>query len=155
MNNTEKAEGIALKLLKRRYSRKKLCQKLREKGFSWEVVQETANKMEKLGYINDADYARAYVHDCIFLNKYGPRKIKQSLFGRGISGNITDEALAEYDEEVHIENIKALLSRFSGGEKISPEDAAKFFRRMETRGFLRRHIEEVLSAEVIDDYSEV
>ncbi len=155
MNNTEKAENVALKLLRRRYSKRKLCQKLREKGFSVDVVQETADKMEKLGYINDSDYARAFVHDSIMLNKYGPRKIKQALFNRGIPGTLTDEALSEYDDEVHIENIKTLLLRFFGGEKLSSEDAAKFYRRMESRGFLRRHIEEVLEDQVSDDYSEV
>lgn len=155
MNNTEKAESVALKLLRRRYSKRKLCQKLREKGFSLEVVQEVADKMENLGYINDRDYAHAFVHDCILLNKYGPRKIKQALFNRGIPGTLTDEALSEYDDEVHIENIKTLLLRFSGDEKLSSEDAAKFYRRMETRGFLRRHIEEVLRGHISDDYSEV
>lgn len=155
MNNTEKAENVALKLLRRRYSRRKFCQKLREKGFSAETIQETADKMEKLGYINDRDYAHAFVHDCIFLKKYGPRKIKQGLFERGINKNLTDEALSEYDDEVHIENINTLLLRFSGGEKMSTEDAAKFYRRMESRGFLRRHIEEVLSTHISDDYSEV
>ena len=155
MNNTEKAENVALKLLRRRYSKRKLCQKLREKGFSAEIIQETADKMENLGYINDSDYARAFVHDCILLNKYGPRKIKQALFNRGIPGTLTDEALSEYDDEVHIENIKTLLLRFSGGEKLSPEDAAKFYRRMESRGFLRHHIEEVLSTQIEDNYLEV
>ncbi len=153
--NSEKATEIALKLLHRRYSRRKLYLKLREKGFSAEICEETVSKMEKLGYIDDKDYAEAFVHDCIFLQKYGPRKIKDGLFRRGISSQHCGEALSRYDDEIHLENIRTFLLKFTDDDTLSPYDAAKFFRRMESRGFYRKQIEEVLSEITIIDESEV
>lgn len=153
MNSLQKAEETALKLLRVRHSRRKLAEKLMRKGFPRDIVTGVCDKMEGLGYINDADYAEAFVHDCVMLHRYGPRKIRQALYQRGISGEHFSRAMDEVDEEIHLENLRFLLVKFIGGEEIITScDAGRFYRKMENRGFLRSQIEAVLSEiEIIED----
>lgn len=156
MNNLQKAEETALKLLRIRHSRRKLAEKLMRKGFPRDIVTEVCDKMESLGYINDSDYAEAFVHDCIMLHRYGPRKIRQSLYQRGISVEHFSHAMESVDGEIHLENLRFLLTKFTGGEEtLSRCDAGRFYRKMEARGFLRSQIETVLSEiEIVEEYSE-
>ncbi len=156
MNNLQKAEEIALKLLKVRHSRRKLAEKLMYKGFSRDIITEVCDKMEQLGYINDRDYAEAFVHDCVMLRRYGPRKIRQALYQRGISGEHYSRSMENVDEEIHLENLRFLLTKFSSGmEALSSYDAGRFYRKMEARGFFRNQIESVLSEiEILEEYSE-
>jgi len=157
MNNSDlqKAEEVALKLLKLRHSRRKLAEKLIRKGFPRDIVNRVCDKMEELGYINDSDYARAFVHDCVMLHRYGPRKIRQALYQRGIGSEHFSHAIEEVDEEIHLENLRFLLARFTNiEESLTPYDAGRFYRKMEARGFLRSQIETVLSEiEILEEDS--
>lgn len=145
-NDFEKAEEIALKLLKTRHTKRRLAEKLMRRDFSRETIAEVCEKMERLGYINDSDYAEAFVHDCVMLHRYGPRKIRQALFTRGINGELSSRALQGIDEEMHLENLRFLLAKATLGEDfLSEYEAGRFYRKMESRGFLRSQIETVLS----------
>ena len=154
MNNLQKAEETALKLLKVRHSKRKLAEKLFRKGFPRDIVTEVCDKMESLGYINDGDYAEAFVHDCVMLHRYGPRKIRQALFSRGIGTEHFSIAMESVDEGIHLENLRFLLVKFTGGDdSLTPYDAGRFYRKMEARGFLRSQIEAVLSEiEITEPY---
>ena len=155
MNNLQNAEETALKLLKVRHSKRKLAEKLMRKGFPRDITTEVCEKMERLGYINDSDYAEAFVHDCVMLHRYGPLKIRRALYQRGISGEFFSRAMESVDEEIHLENLRFLLTKFMGDEKcLTSYDAGRFYRKTEARGFLRSQIETVLSEiEILEDDS--
>ena len=71
--------------------------KLKENGFAEDVIDEVLDILEKEEYLND----KVYCEDKKKLNGYGKNKIKSLLIQKGISKNIFEDFLNEfeYDEE--------------------------------------------------------
>lgn len=139
----------ALSLLARKpQSRKELEHKLRE----WEASeQETAvicDRLEELGYLNDAAYA-AQIARHYSAKGYGERKLRDELYRRGISRELWEEALTEAQDPSRA--IDAFLAkRFSGHtpdrqelKKASDALARRGYRWSEITEGLRRYGAEV------------
>ncbi|WP_313960986.1 regulatory protein RecX [uncultured Parvimonas sp.] len=75
--------------------------KLKENGFAEEIIDEVLNILEKEEYLNDKIYCEIFIEDKRKLNGYGKNKIKSLLIQKGISKNIFEDFLDEfeYDEE--------------------------------------------------------
>lgn len=72
------------------------CPRDREKPPLADEVQaaETADWMERLGLLNDAEYARTVVRH-YSAKGYGPYKIRDELYRRGVARELWEDALAE------------------------------------------------------------
>ncbi len=96
-----RAESKAVFLLaKRDFSRRELEQKLcREKGRyqaeNREAAQAAAQRMEQLGYINDAAYARRLAEQFVRVKLYPVRRVADELVRRGIDRETAREAASE------------------------------------------------------------
>lgn len=77
-------------------SRKELVKKLTEKGEEPENAQEAADYAERLGFLNDEEYAHQVVRHYT-AKSYGPRKIQDELYRRGVPREFWEEAMAEAD----------------------------------------------------------
>lgn len=75
--------------------------KLKENGFAEDVIDEVFDILEKEEYLNDKVYCEIFIEDKKKLNGYGKNKIKSLLIQKGISKNIFEDFLNEfeYDEE--------------------------------------------------------
>ncbi|WBB34255.1 recombination regulator RecX [Parvimonas micra] len=75
--------------------------KLKENGFAEDVIDEVLDILEKEEYLNDKVYCEIFIEDKKKLNGYGKNKIKSLLIQKGISKNIFEDFLNEfeYDEE--------------------------------------------------------
>ena len=75
--------------------------KLKENGFAEDVIDEVLDILEKDEYLNDKVYCEIFIEDKKKLNGYGKNKIKSLLIQKGISKNIFEDFLNEfeYDEE--------------------------------------------------------
>ena len=75
--------------------------KLKENGFAEDVIDEVLDILEKEEYLNDKVYCEIFIEDKKKLNRYGKNKIKSLLIQKGISKNIFEGFLNEfeYDEE--------------------------------------------------------
>lgn len=75
--------------------------KLKENGFAEDVIDEVLDILEKEEYLNDKVYCEIFIEDKKKLNGYGKNKIKSLLIQKGISKNIFEGFLNEfeYDEE--------------------------------------------------------
>lgn len=75
--------------------------KLKENGFAEDVIDEVLDILEKEEYLNDKVYCEIFIEDKKKLNVYGKNKIKSLLIQKGISKNIFEDFLNEfeYDEE--------------------------------------------------------
>ena len=94
-----KANDQALRFLTyRQRSKKEIINKLKEKGFSENIIENTLAYLKEYNLIDDLEFARSFVNDKINLNKFGPERIKYELYRKGISPEIIEEVLAE-DEE--------------------------------------------------------
>jgi len=104
----------------RDHSRRELFDKLK-KDYSEDVAEAAVSRMEELGLINDASYARRYTADLINLKHLSERGVRQKLYEKGIDRDLIDAILeeAEVDEE---EQIRAVIekkyARNLGDEKI-------------------------------------
>ena len=84
--------------------------KLIQKGFEKKAVKKAADFFEEKGFLNDAAYARSYVADAISIKKQGAAKIRMMLKSKGISADIIDALLTDFDESEE-ENLKALVKK--------------------------------------------
>ena len=75
--------------------------KLKENGFAEDVIDEVLDILEKEEYLNDKVYCEIFIEDKKKLNGYGKNKIKSLLIQKGISKNIFEGFVNEfeYDEE--------------------------------------------------------
>ena len=75
--------------------------KLKENGFAEDVIDKVLDILEKEEYLNDKVYCEIFIEDKKKLNGYGKNKIKSLLIQKGISKNIFEDFLNEfeYDEE--------------------------------------------------------
>lgn len=112
VSDHRRAQSRAVYLLsKRDFSRRELEQKLcREKGRyvpeNKELAQQTAARMEKLGYVNDAAYAERLAVRYSTERLYPRRRIVQKLVEKGITRAMAEEAvetLETADEDLGLE----------------------------------------------------
>lgn len=77
---------------RRAMSRATLEKKLREKGASEAETRYAAEWLEAIGAINDAEYAALLVRHCAGRG-YGPARVREKLYEKGIPRELWDEAL--------------------------------------------------------------
>ena len=78
---------------RRAMSRANLEQKLQENGASEAEARYAAEWLEAIGAIDDADYAALLANHCA-RQGYGPQRVKQKLFEKGVPRDLWDDALA-------------------------------------------------------------
>lgn len=120
-SEAHRASEKALYLLEyRARSKKELIDKVSEVA-SKETAEQTADRMEELGLIDDREFARVFVRQLFSVKKFGRRRVVQELRIKGISPEIIDDVIEEYEDEP-IEKIKMLLEKkyrgFADDEKI-------------------------------------
>ena len=146
--NGLKAKAIEL-LMRKPQSRKELGRKLAEWEASHEEAEAVCDRMEELGYLNEAEYAGRIVRH--FAAKgFGERKLRDELYRRGVPRELWDEALEQIGEEDNACAIDAFLEKKLKGshdpkdvKRASDALARRGFRWPEIRDALRRYGMEV------------
>lgn len=101
-SNIERAKSRAINYISGKLKTKyEVRLKLKENGFAEDVIDEVLDILEKEEYLNDKVYCEIFIEDKKKLNGYGKNKIKSLLIQKGISKNIFEDFLNEfeYDEE--------------------------------------------------------
>ncbi len=143
--------GKALDLLTARpMSRRELVRKLtrrprgREKSPPATEAQanETADWLEELGYLNDAEYAKTVARH-YGAKGYGEHKLRDELFRRGVPQELWEAALAEAEDPA--EGIDAFLRRRFRGEAPGPKELKRAADALARRGYRWEDIREGLN----------
>ena len=128
-------------LARKPMSRRETEQKLR----SWEAgEEETAaicDRMEELGFLNDAEYAGRLVRH-YSAKGYGERKLKDELYRRGISREHWAEALSQAGDNGAA--IDAFLEKKLAGREVDRKELKKVTDALARRGFSWSEIDEVV-----------
>ena len=140
----------ALRLLAGRpMSRKELVDKLtarprdREKEpIPTELAEEAAGRLEELGYLNDAEYARTVVRHYA-AKGYGERKLRDELWKRGVPRELWDQALEEVQDPA--EGMDAFIRRKLMGRTPDRETLGKLSAALARRGYRWEDIRAALS----------
>ena len=93
----------------RDHSRRELFDKLK-KDYPEDVAEAAVTRMEELGLINDASYARRYTADLINVKHLSERGIRQKLYEKGIDRDLIDEILNETELD-EAQQIRAVIEK--------------------------------------------
>ncbi len=113
-----------------RHTKKTLRDKLYAKKFPSSEIEAAVIAMEEIGYIDESEYARAYVSDSYRIKKHGKVRILSELKMRGISEEMADKAVSSFDADECAIIKEVLEKRFE-----DMEDKEKIYRYFVTRGF--------------------
>lgn len=92
--------------------RQDIKKKWMEGGLDDATCERLLDRLEDEGFIDEARYARAYVHDKLEYNHWGRLKMTQGLRLKGISRRTIDEAMAEViDGDHYREILRGVLER--------------------------------------------
>ncbi len=116
-----RASRRAMYLINERdYSYIQLFEKL-SANYSEDICYKVTDMMAKKGFINDRRYAQEVVYTYMECRLYGPRRVKQELYKRGIRGRIADEVIRENLDGLY-ERLEKLIDRKYSEYLEDPED---------------------------------
>ncbi|MGM9714462.1 MAG: regulatory protein RecX [Prevotella sp.] len=81
------------------HSSKDITEKLHRKGLSDADIELILAYLTEERYIDESRYCRAFIHDKMEYNHWGPRKIEQGLVMKGIARDIYQPLLADIDDD--------------------------------------------------------
>ena len=143
-NKSKAALNSALRILTRRdHSRYELVQKLNQRGFSREDIDNAISACERFDYINDIRTAQMYIRQ-LKRKGYGKKRIKLALNKKGLKGSriqvILEDSVTINDErEVAEWILKKHMHRFER-ERDESKRRDKIYRFLHARGFAREVI---------------
>lgn len=150
----------ALRLLSGRpMSRKELVDKLtarprdkEKEPVPEELAEKAADRLEELGYLNDAEYARTVARHYA-AKGYGERKLRDELWKRGVPREYWDQALEEVQDPT--DAMDAFIRRKLMGRTADRETLGKLSAALTRRGYRWEDIRAALSryGETFEDES--
>lgn len=134
MNNNEDIWKLALKILGRRsHSEYELRQKLSQKDFDVDQIDDVMSRLLTYGYVDDNKLATILFEKHLQARKYSLYIIISKLKQRGLPDDIIKNVTASYNsEEEWSSALKLVTNRFKSLEGIEKE---KIYRFLGTRGF--------------------
>jgi regulatory protein len=131
-----RARNTAYRLLTYRpRSRAELIQKLVDKGFDGTVIGTVVDYLERMGYINDRQFAEQWASGRVRLRGFGRRRIEQELRNKGVGRDAITEAFAQvFGDETELETARRAATKKIASLNSSDEET----RRRRLAGFLER-----------------
>ena len=116
-------------------SRKRLYEKLTRFGIEEEVAEAACAKMEEQGFINDERLASSLAERYAASKKWGPRRILQELYQKGIPMDLakaaTEELETDFSESVEFH----LASKYRGRDFSDRKEVQKVIQGLLRLGF--------------------
>lgn len=111
--------------------------KMRRWQMDDDICTRVMRRLEEERFVDDTRYARFFSRDKSRFERWGRRKIEQSLMMKGISRTAINTALSEIDDDVYVSSLQSLLKakRKSLGGASQYERDAKLMRYALGRGF--------------------
>lgn len=112
-----KAKEYALLLVtKGFYTEKGVRSKLSDRLYDDETINKVICFLKEYKFIDDLEYAKSYSKECLYIKKYGRKKIKMMLYEKGIASDLIEEVMAEFDfDEAEEDNLSELIEKKLGG----------------------------------------
>jgi regulatory protein len=127
------AKARALRIIgKRNMSRREIADRLVQKGESEATAEETADWLERIGAVNDAEFAALIVRH-YSARAYGSARIKDELYRRGIPRELWEDALSQLPESD--ESAYALLRTKLAGQTPDRAEIKKATDALYRRGY--------------------
>ena len=131
----------------RLHSRKELAKKLARKEFGDAVVQAVLDDLERLGYLNDAQFAKTKAMSAAQHKHHGKRRAKIELMKSGVDADTADQALGDvYDAHDSVAVARELARKQAPRlKKLDPQVARRrLVGMLQRRGFDYEQIKPVV-----------
>ena len=149
----EQRGAKALELLSRKpQSRRELEKKLAEWGAEEDETAAVCDRMEQLGYLNDADYAVRIVRH-YSAKGFGERKLRDELYRRGVPRGLWADALEQAEDPAAA--IDAFVAKKLAGKTPDRQELKKVSDALARRGYRWPDISDALrryGAETGEEY---
>ena len=123
----------ALELLARKpQSRRELEKKLAQWGAEEDEAQTVCDRMEQLGYLNDAEYAARVVRH-YSAKGFGPGKLQDELYRRGVPRDLWQEAMDQAEDPA--QSIDAFVDKKLAGKTADRQTLKKVSDALARRGY--------------------
>jgi regulatory protein len=108
-----------------------------KKEIPQEIVREVIRKLLDQRYLNDVEYAKAYVQTHSHVSSKGPQVIARSLRTKGVNEETISSILHEYSDDKQVENaIKLCQKKIKSYAKLSlKEQRQKLELMLRTKGY--------------------
>ena len=103
------------------------------KGYLPAVVDYAVEKLRSYNFLNDGEYAEAYVESAA--KRKGSRLIRMELRGKGVSDEEIDGALDGLDSETELAGATAILQKYMRGKACDKENLQKAYRYLMSKGY--------------------
>lgn len=107
-----------------------LKQKALKKGFDDELVNSVLEEFDKKGLLNDEVFARKFSFDKAEFKKWGPNKIQNALYKKGISKHIVEKVVQNLSEDLEQTQICVDLLRKRRNHFLREADPIKRKQKM-------------------------
>lgn len=108
---------------------KQLRDYLRKKDYNPNTINYVMDKLIEYDYLDDENYARAYV--LTYSTKYGKLKLKSQLKSKGVS----DEIIDKYLDTANIDSIEKVALKYMKNREFTYENCQKLSRFLYSRGY--------------------
>lgn len=116
-----------------RKTEKQIRDYLAGKGYLSAVVEYVIEKLRSYNFVNDGEYAEAYVEHAA--KRKGGRMIRMELRGKGVADEEIDAALSTVDEAQEIATATDVLTKYTRGKEVNKETLQKAYRYLIGKGF--------------------
>ena len=72
-------------------------------------AEDVVRKLKTDGFLNNARYCAAYVHDKMLFSKWGKRKIKNALMRKSIDPELIEQELGKYADDTQTDKLQQIL----------------------------------------------
>lgn len=110
-------------------TKKQLRDYLKKKEYNPQTIDFVIAKMEEYDYLNDENFAKAYI--LTYGKKYGKLKLKSELKLKGVSDKIIDEYLVDFQSD----GIDAVAIKYLKNKERTYENYQKLSRFLYSRGY--------------------
>lgn len=131
---------------------------MQEKMRRWEIADDAqARVMQRLiteRYVDDERFARAFANDKVKYNKWGRRKVEQTMWLKHIAEDIRQRVLDSIDDEEYIAILRPLLQQKRRSVKAHNdyELRQKLIKFAIGRGFTMDIIKQCISIDDEEEY---
>jgi len=125
-DEVKKAMNMAAGFLSHRMrSAKEVHDYLATKEIDGPIILEVLHKLTELNYVNDKEFAHAFVRTQVNTTVKGPEVIKKELIEKGIDKEIIETALNEFGIDYQLESAKKIAEKAAKQSKMSSNQVLK------------------------------
>jgi regulatory protein len=111
-DDVRKSFNLAIHYLSfRMRTEKEVIDYLKKKELGDAVAREAIEKLKKYKYLNDYEFAEAYVNTQINTSDKGPSAVSRELAAKGVDKAFIDDALTAFREEIQLEKAIELTEK--------------------------------------------